>query len=144
LAHVVEHAQITHTLDNDLAGPDLAALFDRLRHCSHPYLAPAATRSERWLISLVGHVTTADATGLDGATERLLADVASYRHRWHVTDPTPLGDAAIDIDQANERAVLAIAIEQTSPTRVPDMADPDDLHAATHTPFRELDDALGR
>jgi hypothetical protein len=84
-----------------------------------------------------------DAITVDPATERLLADVAGYRHRWQVTGPSPLGDGARDVDQANERALLTLAIDGIT-------ADPSDVTqpAPTVAGWAEqlqllLDDTLG-
>lgn len=110
--HVVEAAEIEHAISNHVAGPDIAPLIDALSTSHHRRLASAAATPEPWLLTLAGQLTLNDATSIDPATERLLADIADYRHRWRITARAPLGDAATGIDQANHRAVLATAIDQ--------------------------------
>ena len=112
--HVVEYAQITHTLTHGPAGGDTPNLLDALSHSNHPRLAAAAGDGDPWLVTLAAQLAEADATSVDPAIERLLADAAGYRHRWAVTGPLPLGDAATDIDQANERRLLTIAIDHAA------------------------------
>jgi hypothetical protein len=144
--HVVEYAQITRTLTNGLVGPDVVPLIDTLVDSAHPHLATAATESHPWLVTLTAHLAAADASSIDSETERLLADVAGYRHRWAVTGPLPLGDAATDIDQANERAVLALAIDQAIGERSVVVDDPwgiDGLDGNRHSRLPALDDTLG-
>ncbi|MGE3689386.1 MAG: MobF family relaxase [Acidimicrobiia bacterium] len=145
--HVVEYAEITHTLSNGLAGPDVAPLVDTLAASTPPHLAAAATEGESWLVTLTAGLVPTDATTIDAAAEQLLADVAGYRHRWAVTGPLPLGDAATDVDQANERALLAIAIDHAIGEESIALEDPwdiDRLDPARHSRLPALDDTLGR
>jgi hypothetical protein len=143
--YVVEYTQITDTLDNDLAGPDIAPLVDALAASTHPHLAAAATDGESWLVTLAAHLVPTDGATIDAAAEQLLADVAGYRHRWTVTGPRPLGDAATDIDQANERALLAIAIDHTIGQESVALEDPwgiDRLDRTRHARSPALDDSF--
>ncbi len=144
--HVVEYAQITHTVANGLAGPDVAPLIETLADSTHPHLAAAATEGQPWLVTLTAHLVPTDTTRIDAATEQLLADVAGYRHRWAATGPLPLGDAATDIDQANERALLAIAIDHTVAELSIEVDDPWGMGGPDQTDVSRrpaLDDTLG-
>ena len=96
---------------------------------------------------LTAHLVPTGTATIDAATEQLLADVAGYRYRWAVTGPLPLGDAAIDIDRANERALLAIAIDHAIGEESIAVEDPwgiDRLDRARHSRLPVLDDTLGR
>jgi hypothetical protein len=110
--HVVEYAQITRTVAHGVAGADIPPVLTALTTSQQPRLAAAANAGERWLVTLAGQLAAPDTTGINPATERLLADVAGYRHRWGVTGAEPLGDGAFDVEQAAERAVLTLAINQ--------------------------------
>jgi conjugative relaxase-like TrwC/TraI family protein len=138
--HVVEYAEITHTLDYGMAGPDVTPLIDALADSTHPHLAVAANDGESWLVILTAQLVPADGAAIDAAAERLLADVAGYRHRWAVTGPLPLGDAAADIDQANERTLLAIAIDHAIGEQP--VALQDQWNVARHSRLPSLDDTL--
>lgn len=144
--HVVEYAEITHTLRNGLAGPDVAPLVDTFADSTHRHLAAAANEGESWLVTLTAHLVPADVATIDAAAEQLLADVAGYRHRWAVTGPLPLGDAATDIDQANERDLLAIAIDHTVAEFSIEVDDPWGMGGPDQTDVSRLpalDDTLG-
>jgi hypothetical protein len=113
---VVEYAEINHTIDQGLAGPDLIPILDALAGSGHPRLAAAAAAIEPWLVNLTAQLIAPDDLRAGPAAERLLADVASYRHRWAVTGPAPLGDGARDSDQAAERTVLSLAVDHAAET----------------------------
>lgn len=114
--HVVEATQIDHTLRHGTAGADLDPVLAALAHSDDPLLAAvAADEPETWLVTLTAQLVTDDAaTTIDPAIERLLGDIAHYRHRWQVTGPDPLGDAAVDLDQADERTLLRLTIDQAA------------------------------
>jgi len=136
--------QITYTLTHRLAGADRPALLDALSHSNHPRLA-AAAGDGAWLVTLAAQLAETDATSVDPAIERVLADVAGYRHRWTVTGPLPLGDGAIGIDQANERRLLTLGIDHAAGADT-ELGDPWGTAGSdrTHgTPLPELDDTLG-
>ena len=137
--HVVEYAQITHTLDHGLAGPDPTPLIAALATSTHPHLAAAATASETWLVTLAAQITVPDSDSIDPATEALLADVADYRARWSVTSPSPLGDGALDLDQADHRTLLTLAINHAH-DRAVDPNSPGIEDPWTDTLFDRLDD----
>jgi conjugative relaxase-like TrwC/TraI family protein len=141
--HVVEYAEITRTLTADAAGPDVSLVLATLGRSAHPHLAAAADAGERWLVSLAGQVVVLDASGVDPATERLLADVADYRHRWGIAGPDPLGDGAVDVDHAAERAVLSVAIDHAAAATLSGLDDQIERRPAVAT-VPALDDGLGR
>ena len=141
--HVVEYAQITRTLTHRLAGADIPPVLAALTTCAHPQLAAAADAGEAWLVTLAGQLVAPDVSGLDPATERLLADVAGYRHRWAVTGPQPLGDGAFDVDQAAERAVLTLAINHAAGAALVE-PDPGWEPRSVEGRLFDLEDSLGR
>ncbi len=99
-----------HTGSAQAAGPDPTPLIAALATSTHPHLAAAATATETWLVTLAAQITAPDSDSIDPATEALLADIAAYRQRWAVTTPFPLGDGALDLDQADHRTLLTLAI----------------------------------
>ncbi|MGH9228316.1 MAG: MobF family relaxase [Acidimicrobiales bacterium] len=141
--HVVEYAQITRTLAHGLAGPDVPRLLTTLAASPYRQLAAAADAGEAWLVTLTGQLVAPDAASADPATERLLADVAGYRHRWAVTGATPLGEGTFDVDQAAERTVLTLAINHAAGDALLDLDDQWDVHPL-ESRLPELDDTLGR
>ncbi|CAN5650160.1 hypothetical protein BH24ACT5_BH24ACT5_02790 [soil metagenome] len=110
----------------------MAPLIDTLRDSTHAHLAAAATEDEPWLVTLAVHLAPTHSSSIDAAVEQVLADVAGYRHRWAVTGPLALGDAATDIDQANGRALLTIAINHTIGERLHAHFDGDELDVALY------------
>jgi hypothetical protein len=74
-------------------------------------LADAARTNQTWLRTLLGRVVPPDAEHIDEPTLELLARTAAYRHRWHITGPTPLGIAATTEHQARESADLIHAVD---------------------------------
>ena len=141
--HVVEYAQITRTLAHGLAGPDVPRLLTTLAASPHRQLAAAADAGEAWLVTLTGQLVAPDAASADPATQRLLADVAGYRHRWAVTGATPLGEGTFDVDQAAERTVLTLAINHAAGDALLDLHDRWDVHPLEGR-LPELDDTLSR
>lgn len=137
--HIVEHTQITQTLEHGLADADPRPLVAALAESTQPVLAAAAQEPEHWLLTLTAQLVPAHTTSIPPAVEALLADIADYRQRWHITHHTPLGDAATDTVQASERTLLTFAVDAAAPA--PDLTD--DLD--TQPPGRLFDvDALGR
>ncbi len=124
--HVVEYAQITATLDTGSAGPDVPAVLTGLSTANDPRLAHAAQEGASWLATLAAQLIPAHGPPATAGVEQLLGDVASYRHRWGVTHPDPLGLAAADPEQAAERSLLTIAIDHAHdhahPDRTPTVA----------------------
>ena len=120
--HIVEYAQITHTLTHDLAGPDLDPMLDALAHSTNPRLADAAVEGQPWLVTLAAQLADPAPATLDAGRIQLLADIADHRARWKITTPAPLGDAATGPEQAAERTVLTLAIDAAIPP--PDIGDP--------------------
>ena len=110
--HVVEAAEIDHTIRNGRAGPDITKLIETLATASDQRLAMSAADREPWLVTLAAQLVADDSTPVGPNIERLLADVASYRHRWDVTGTDPLGDGATDIDQVMHRDLLTDAIDR--------------------------------
>jgi hypothetical protein len=136
--HVVEYAQINHTLDHGLAGPDPTPLIAALATSAHPDLAAAATASETWLVTLAAQISVPDSDSIDPATEALLGDVADYRQRWAVTSQSPLGDGVLDLDQADHRTLLTLAINHAH-VRAVDANGPGIEDSWTDTLFDRLD-----
>jgi len=137
--HVVEYAQITATIAAGSAGPDVGPVLTGLSTASDPRLAHAANEGAPWLVTLAAQLNLTDGSPATAGVEQLLGDVASYRHRWGVTHPDPLGLAAADPEQAAERSLLTIAIDHAHPDRTlaVDRAERDSLTLAA------FDDGIG-
>lgn len=118
--HVVEYTQIAGTIDHGLAGPDTTSILDTLTEFSDSRLADAASDREPWLVTLAAQLTSTETSSPSADVVQLLGDVAGYRHRWDITHPDPLGVAARDPEQAAERKLLAIAIDQANDCAHPD------------------------
>lgn len=110
--HVVEYAQINHTLSTGPVGPDPEPLLDQLAGASRPALATAAAGREPWLLTLAAQLHPPGDSHVDQAIEQLVADIADHRARWAITERTPLGAGATDAGQAVERAALMGAIDE--------------------------------
>ena len=113
--HIVEYAQITHTLTNDLDGPDIDPLLAALAQSTSPPLADAAADAQPWLVTLAAQLCEPATVPLDTSRIQLLADIADHRARWRITTPSPLGDAATSPEQAAERTLLTLAIDAAIP-----------------------------
>jgi conjugative relaxase-like TrwC/TraI family protein len=109
--HIVEHADITRTLDAGAAGPELGPLLDQLvllgapgnsRTDSRALLADAARTNQAWLRTALSRLLPPEADHVAQPIIELLGDIASYRDRWHITHPAPLGLAADTDVQARE------------------------------------------
>jgi conjugative relaxase-like TrwC/TraI family protein len=121
LAHwpyVVEHAEATRALDADDAGPPLGDALDQAALHGGPLLARAAGNHERWLDSVIAQVAD-DTGGLSGDALEVLDDIATYRHRWAIDHPDPLGVAASTEAQAAERSALAADLSTPTTPRGP-------------------------
>jgi hypothetical protein len=114
--HIVEHAEITRTLNTFAHGPELGPLLDHLAvldltdaepTAPQVSLASAARTNQAWLRTTLGRLVPPDTDQLPPPTIQLLGDIATYRDRWNVTHPAPLGLAADAEDQATELADLA-------------------------------------
>jgi hypothetical protein len=118
---------------SDNAGSDLGPLLDQLAALERTgeasmtlraVLGAAAEGSRRWLRALLGQLVPAGATEVDDTTATLLARVAAYRDRWHVTHLTPLGTGATSEEQARERRGLMDTIDRAlaapQPAMVPE------------------------
>jgi conjugative relaxase-like TrwC/TraI family protein len=110
--HIVEYAELRAATDTP--GPDLEAMLAGLQTHPSPDLAGAASRSETWLIRLVGQLLSDDDT-LEQTTFQLIEDVAAYRARWQIDHPDPVDVAAWSPEQATERELLDQAIERARP-----------------------------
>jgi hypothetical protein len=109
--HVVEYSEITRCLDTGDWGPDIPTLLADLAAQAAGALAQAISDGEPWVDLALGTLTGANETTVDAATAALLADVAGYRRRWHVTTIEPLGGPTAEPGQPTERAVLTAQIE---------------------------------
>ena len=98
------------TLQHPSAGPHTTEHLETLAARSDPALAAAAVQTEPWLHAAIGRLVHTDAHVVDEDTVLLLAQIAAYRQRWHVTHADPLGIAATTTDQATERNALATAL----------------------------------
>ena len=118
--HLVEHAEITRTLDTFTAGPDVGLLLDQLALLDVPgidstdpqaLLAHAARTNQAWLRVVLSRLLPPDADHIASPTIELLGDVAAYRDRWRVTHPAPLGLAADTEEQARDLKDLAQKVD---------------------------------
>ncbi len=142
--HVVEYAQITAATDQGLAGPGLTNVLDALTGDSNQHLARAANEGEPWLVTLASRLTGADHDAPAADVAQLLGDVASYRRRWDITHPDPLGIAAHDPEQAAERTLLSHAVGHAHDRVRPDLpSELDVIHHDTLT-LTAPDDGLSR
>lgn len=112
--HVVEHAEVTRTLDAGLAGPDTDILIPSLRERNGP-LADATEADERWLRTAVSRLAGPEAQELDAETLDLLEAIADYRSRWNISENDILGHGAETGEQATERIRLTRWIEEVTP-----------------------------
>lgn len=142
--HVVEAAEVDHTLRQGTAGVDPDPIVAALAESDDPLVVAAASGDEpdAWLVTLAAQLVSDDATDLDRHVERLITDVAQYRDRWQIVSPDPLGDAAVDLDQADERALLTLAISQTA-GHAPELAAQLDSSLGGGAPATLLDDLPG-
>lgn len=108
--HVVEAAEIDTVLGTGAAGVDPEHVLATLAASDNPVLAAAAAEADAWLVNLAAQLVGTDANDIEPHVEQLLDDVARYRERWQVNGPDPLGDAAVDLDQADERRLLTLAL----------------------------------
>ena len=105
----------------------------------NPHLATAAAQPERWLLTLTAQLLSAGTTSIGPAVEALRAQSSSTRHRWQITHPAPLGDAASDTSQAKERTLPTLAIDTTAELANP--TPPDGIETDRAEQLR-LDDTL--
>ena len=121
--HVVEYAQLRTTID--APGPDLDGLLSAIETAGRPALVRAVESGEPWLHRVAAALATPE--GLDVGAVSLLGDIAEHRQRWDIHEPFPLGSAAWDPEQATERQLLRIAIEERSHTVEDSSAMPESL-----------------
>lgn len=141
--HVVEYAQITDTIDRDLAGPDPAGVLGTLTGDSNQHLARAASDGQPWLATIASRLTAADQDTPTADVAQLPGDIAGYRHRWHITHPDPLGTAAHDPEQAAERMLLSLAVDHAHDRAHPErMLEEDGADRDTLT-LAAFDDGIG-
>lgn len=89
--HIVEYAEVTNTLANQLWGPDTATILSTLVPETGSALAAAVAADEQWLPIAVGGLTPQWATELEPDAAVQLHAIAAYRQRWSVTSTQPLG-----------------------------------------------------
>ncbi|MBI4885411.1 MAG: hypothetical protein HY826_15300, partial [Actinobacteria bacterium] len=116
--HIVEYAEVTNTLTNQLWGPDTATILSNLVPKTGSALAAAVAAGEQWLPIAVGALAPQWATSLEPDVAVQLDAIADYRHRWSVTSTQPLGATPATPDQLAEHEHLGQLL-----THTPEMAD---------------------
>jgi hypothetical protein len=133
--HIVEHADITRTLNAGTAGPGVGPLLDQLVSLGTPAISPTDSRSlladaartnQVWLRTALSRLVPPDADHVAQPIIELLGDVASYRDRWHITHPAPLGLAADTDEQARELRNITQGFQAALGARTPPTADVSD------------------
>lgn len=116
--HIVEYAEITNTLTQQLWGPDTTTILGNLVPEPGSALAAAVAADEHWLPIAVGRLAPQWATDLDpDAAVRLLA-IADYRQRWSVTSTQPLGASATHPQAETEQRLLVERLTIPSPEQL--------------------------
>ncbi len=110
--HIVEYVEVRHAIETP--GREVEDVVAAVVASGNPQLAQAANAADPWLIRLVAQLVPSEDT-VPVESIRLLGDVASYRERWHVDHPDPLGVSAWDPEQAAERELLATAVQRACP-----------------------------
>jgi conjugative relaxase-like TrwC/TraI family protein len=129
--HIVEYADITRTLNAGAAGSDLGPLLDQLVLLDTPgsghtgsrsFLADAARTNQAWLRTALSRLVPPESDHVAPPIIELLGDVASYRDRWHITHPSPLGLAADTDEQARELRNITQGLQAALGARTPPAA----------------------
>lgn len=111
--HIVEYAEVTNTLTNQLWGPDSTTILSNLVPETGSALAAAVAADEQWLPIAVGTLAPQWATKLEPDAAVQLRAIADYRQRWSVTSTQPLGATPATPDQLGEREHLRQLLTHT-------------------------------
>jgi conjugative relaxase-like TrwC/TraI family protein len=116
--HVIEAVEISNALDQRTWGPDPNRLLNDIEHRPAAFhLTRAVARGESWIRPALCAIAHPDDTRLTDAALDWLERIATYRSRWKVSSPDPLGPDTVIGPQAIERDHLL-----------------DDLHAPATAP----------
>ncbi|HQZ36303.1 MAG TPA: hypothetical protein PK020_17880, partial [Ilumatobacteraceae bacterium] len=97
--NIVEYAEVTNFLTNQLWGPDTTTIVGNLDPTPGSALDVAVAAGEHWLRLAIGSLAPQWATELEPEAVAQLNAIADYRQRWSVTSTQPLGPNPTAPDQ---------------------------------------------
>ncbi len=104
--HIVEYAEITNTLTNQLWGPDTSTILNNLDPTPGSALADSVAADEPWLPIAIGRLAAQWSTDIEPEAAKGLAAIAEYRQRWNVTSTQPLGPTTAHPQHAVDQRLL--------------------------------------
>lgn len=111
--HIVEYAEVTHTLDSGLWGPDIDTILDHLDPDPGSALANAVDTDEPWIRLAIGRLAPQWTTELDAEATDLLHDIANFRFQSGASGTEPIADGPMPNETNVERDHLVARLERT-------------------------------